>query len=106
MDNEKEQESKKEIKCVINDLAARFDQELFSKKQEELEEYWHFKWDTGKSVETNVYRFYDLLRLYSGQCRRWEEHHGGCCCVVERVRDKYIFPKIKAFVADLEKEYC
>jgi hypothetical protein len=46
--------------------------------------------------------FYDMLRLYAGQCRRWEEHHNGSCCVVERVRDTYIMPKVREFADRLQ----
>lgn len=35
--------------------------------------------------------------MYARSCQRWEEIHNGYVCVVERVRDKYIIPKIKEF---------
>ena len=69
---------------------------------EELDRYWHFKWDDTFSVAWNTYRFHSMLRLYQRQCRRWEEHHGGSCCLVERVRDKYVMPKVREFLIHLE----
>jgi hypothetical protein len=39
-----------------------------------------------------------MLNLYAGRCRRWEEMHHGSMSVVERVRDAYMMPKIRAFI--------
>ena len=90
--------TQKQLGDALVSLAAKFDEELFAKKETELDAaYWHFKWDASKSLEANLYNFTRMLDLYRLFCRRWEEHHGGHCCVVERVRDKYLMPKIKAF---------
>lgn len=91
--------TEKEIDNVIKSLSKSFNDELFSKTEAELEEYWHFKWDDKDTLEFNLYQFHDLLALYGNFCRRWEEYHNGHCCVVERVRDKYLMPKIVEFVA-------
>jgi len=88
---------------VITSLAEGFDAELYAKTEEELEEYWHWHWGDKCSVEWNTYQFFDLLELYSNFCRRWEEKHNGGCCVVERVRDKYVMPKVRIFLEELAK---
>jgi len=92
----------REIGNVITALAQGADDELFALQDAELERYWFFRWDEKASIEWNTYKFSDLLELYKRQCRRWEERHNGSCCVVERVRDKYLMPKVKAFLAELE----
>ena len=86
------------IRDFVEDLCDKFDEELYNKSEAELEEYWHFKYDTTRSVASNLYKFHSSLKLYGSFCRRWEEHHNGPVCVVERVRDKYLMPKIKKFV--------
>lgn len=92
-----------DIGKVITSLADSFTNELYGKKKEELEEYYFFKWDPKRSVESNTWEFFDLLKLYGSQCRRWEEHHNGSCCVVERVRDTYTLPKIREFLKQLKE---
>lgn len=89
---------KKAIKNVLTHVADTFESELFVLKKEELERRWFFKFNPTLSIAENLYKFHDLLNLYGCSCRRWEEHHNGSCCVVERVRDQYLMPKIKAFV--------
>jgi hypothetical protein len=91
--------TQKEIGNVINGILAGAEKELQEMPESQLEDYWFFKWDDTKSKEWNTYQFHDLLKLYGGQCRRWEEKHNGSCCVVERVRDKYLMPKIREFVS-------
>lgn len=88
---------------VIKSFVKTFDEETVNRSQEELESYWFFKWNETKTVEQNIYEFYKMLGLYESQCRKWEEHHNGSCCVVERVRDRYLMPKIKEFHNDLEQ---
>lgn len=91
------------IKDVVVSLEKGFSDELFSKTSEQLEEYWHFKWNDKRSIEANLYEFFDLLGLYERQCTRWEEHHNGICCVVERVRDAYLMPKIKQLASNIKQ---
>jgi hypothetical protein len=88
---------------AITALSTSFDDELFNKKQSELEEYWHFKFNPKLSLEDNLYGFWDLLNLYSGFCERWESNFGGYPCIVERVRDKYVMPKIRQFIKDIKE---
>ena len=88
---------------VIKNISDNFDKELFSKTEEQLEEYWFFKWEANNTTEQNLYKFHDMLCLYQDFCRRWEERHNGSCCVVERVRDKYLMPKIKEFCRQVDR---
>ena len=76
----------KVMKDVITSIVASDEKELFSKTQEELEEYWFFNFTSKDDLPKKMYKFHKALRLYSNYCRRWEEHHNGSCCVVERVR--------------------
>lgn len=93
----------KTIKEVIQSLSKRMDDELQATPPDELEkQYWHFKWDDEASIEWNTYRFFQSLESYRSSCRRWEEHHHGGRCVVERVRDKYLMPKIREFLTKLK----
>jgi hypothetical protein len=89
------------LEDVITSILTRADQELFALSREGLESRWHFRYDTARSPEANLYDFHKMLHLYGGACRRWEEHHNGICCVVERVRDTYLLPKIRQFTQDL-----
>lgn len=93
----------KEIETVILSLARGFDERLFAMSEEELRADWHWRWIESLSAETNLYYFTQSLEGYRYRCRRWEEHHNGCCCVVERVRDKYLMPRIKEFMAAQQK---
>jgi hypothetical protein len=64
----------------------------------DLESFWYFKYNPANTVEYNLYSFMDMLWLYQRKCRAWETMHHGSACVVERVRDRYIMPKILEFV--------
>lgn len=86
------------FKEVLNKIESRYIDELLSKSQEEIVDEWYFVWDDSKTKEYNSYNFFKILELHSSRWRRWEEHHNGPCCVVERVRDKYIMPRIKEFL--------
>ena len=97
--------TKESLETVLTSMADSFAADLFAKQESELDgEYWHFRYDPTRSLEANLYSFFDLLGLYARCCRRWEEHHHGHICVVERVRDKYIMPKIRALVRQLAIE--
>jgi hypothetical protein len=90
--------TKENIENVLDSLLSSEKAELVNKTQAQLEDYWHFLYEPAKSKEWNLYQFTKALELYKSQCRKWEEHHNGNACVVERVRDKYLMPKIKSFV--------
>ena len=88
------------IAGVITGLAKSFDDETRKLDRDGLEEYWFFQWDETIDAARNTYKFHNFLKLYGSKCRRWEEMHNGSCCVVERVRDQYLMPKIREFVAN------
>ena len=91
--------TKDDIESVLSGILERADDELISTKNEDLEKYFYFQYDENRSKEWNLYKFSDALEMYKSRCRRWEEFHCGSSCVVERVRDKYLMPKIKDFLA-------
>lgn len=93
--------TKEQIGDVLTSLAARADSELMALEEAELAAQWYWRWEEGRSIEWNTYMFSDILELHKWRCRRWEEHHNGHCCVVERVRDKYVMPRVREFLAAL-----
>lgn len=97
-----DEKMKDEIGAVLMGMVKRFDAEIVALTEEQLESRWFFRYEDKMSTTWNMYKFYDCLTMYASACRRWEEHHNGSCCVVERTRDKYIFPKIRAFEALLK----
>ena len=90
-----------ELEQVLTSLTRRLDAELLALSERELAERWFFRWNPAASLEWNLYKFSDSLEMFKRSCRQWEEHHNGGGCVVERVRDKYLMPKIRAFTAEL-----
>lgn len=93
----------KEIGDVLTGIVRRADDELLALTETELPSRWYFTYDPGLSISWNLYQFSSSLEAYKRSCRRWEEHHNGGCCVVERVRDKYLMPKIRQFEADMRQ---
>jgi len=93
--------TEKDIGDTIIAMLKCFNDELMNKTESTLEDYWHFKWKETDSLEWNIYQFHNMLKLYGNFCRRWEEAKNGSCCVVERVRDKYLMPKIKEFAKQI-----
>jgi hypothetical protein len=93
---------KNDIATVLTGMVNRFNEELFALDEEQLRARWYFRYEWDNSIHWNMYQFFDHLELYRSSCRRWEEHHNGYVCVVERVRDKYLMPKIKEFEKNLE----
>ena len=90
------------IAQVLEEMAARMDAELMALSESELAADWYWTWEADKSSEWNLYKFSDTLEMHKRRCRRWEEAHGGSCCVVERVRDKYLMPRVCEFLAAQE----
>lgn len=87
---------------VLGSMLKGFEDQLLSMDETELESHcWHFQWNENSSNELNLYEFSDLLEMYKRDCETWETHHNGSCCVVERVRDKYIMPKVSEFLNKL-----
>lgn len=93
----------KEIGEVLEGIHKSFNDKLFAMSQEEIASEWYWNWEEDKSIEWNTYKFTDILELHKSRWRRWEEHHNGSCMVVERVRDKYVMPRVKEFLAELAK---
>jgi len=93
----------KDIGHVIESMAKSFDDELKALSQEEIAAEWYWQWEEDRSIEWNTYEFFRSLELHKNRCRRWEEHHNGAYMVVERVRDKYVMPRIREFLEILEK---
>jgi len=96
--------TEKQIGETIIAMAEQFNARLTSKTESELEQYWHFEWEDSDSLELNIYNFHDMMNHYANFCRRWEKANNGSCCVVERVRDKYIMPKIKEFAKRIKEK--
>mgnify|MGYP007027780877 FL=1 len=92
-----------DIGQAITGMMQALDDEYAGMTQADLERRWFFRFDHSKSLEANIYAFQDMLRLYAGSCRRWEERHNGGSCVVERVRDTYLKPKIQDFAAEVRR---
>lgn len=76
--------------------------ELISKTEEELQHELYWNWDPNSTQERNAYTFFHMLDIYRRRCKIWEEHHNGAYCAIERVRDKYLMPKIKLFLQELK----
>lgn len=92
-----------DIGNVMANLAQTFDAELFALSAEQLREEWRWRWNPGASELGNVYKFFSHLGTHKYRCERWETHHNGSACVVERVRDKYIIPRIKELLEHLRE---
>jgi hypothetical protein len=90
-----------EIKKTIIGMAAKAASELLALDEDALAATWFWRWDKNASVEWNTCEFNDDLEAYKRRCRGWEEHHNGGGCVVERVRSKYLVPRVREFLAEL-----
>ena len=86
---------------VLTSLIASADKDLMELSEDELSEQWYWQWDNSCSIEWNIYKFSDMLEMHKRRCRRWEEQHNGNCCVVERVREKYLMPRVREILAEL-----
>lgn len=84
---------------VLVGLSRAFEAEYAGMTETDLRDRWYFQFNTNATLTSNLYAFYGALTLYGGSCRRWEEAHNGSMCVVERVRDKYLIPKIADLAA-------
>lgn len=92
-----------DLKKVVNSLADGFREENLARTREELIECYYFKWSCFCSIACNLYEFTQCIENYRALCEQWEEHHNGHVCVVERVRDKYLMPKVEEFLFLLDK---
>lgn len=90
------------ISDVLKNIASAADKELLALSQEQMQEEFYWEWESNSSAEWNTYQFNMILNLHMRRWRRWEEHHNGHFCVVERIRDKYVMPRIREFLNELE----
>ena len=98
--------NKQDLETVVNGMLKQSQDELKAMADPtDLERYWFFSYDKAASLEWNTYQFNKMLDLYSSKCRRWEEMHNGSCCVVERVRDRYLMPKIKEWISLVQAKH-
>lgn len=95
--------SENQIGEVITGISKRLDNDLLSTSADLIAAEWYWHWDKGQSVEWNTYKFSDILEMHKRRWRRWEEHHNGSFCVVERVRDKYVMPRVREFLDALAR---
>lgn len=100
----KESDTKEAIKTVLTSIVAASNNELLLMSEDELKYAWYFRWEPQHSVGYNVYQFSGMLEMLKERTRRWEEHHNGSCCVVERVRDKYLMPRVLDFLDELSTQ--
>lgn len=98
-----DEDFKQSLTSVMGNLLRQQQQELYRCSQTELDRYWYFVYDETMSKTWNIYVFSECLEMYKKKCRQWEEHHNGSLSVVERVRDAYLWPKIKEFEERLMK---
>lgn len=93
--------TKEQIGDVITAMLQGSDNKLLAMSETEVDMQWYWCWEEGQSAEWNTYKFSDALEVHKRQCRRWEEFHNGNGCVVERVRDKYVMPRVREYLAAL-----
>lgn len=93
--------TKEQIGDILTAILSGSDRELLALTDAEIAAEWYWIWEEGEGAEWNTYMFSDILELHKRRWRRWEEHHNGSCCVVERVRDKYVMPRVREFLAAL-----
>ncbi len=101
VDQELESKDDRNIREVLSNLMVYVTDETMALDQDALAAKWFWQWEKDKSVEHNACEFNDDLEAYKRRCREWEEHHNGGGCVVERVRDKYLIPRVREFLAAL-----
>lgn len=93
-----------ELRGALMDMARALDADLLAMSADEIAADWFWKWDHLRGIEWNLYQFASVLEVHKRRWRRWEEHHHGPSCVVERVRDKYVMPKVRE-LAEILREY-
>lgn len=86
-----------DISNVLTGMLKGINDEILATPEAELPKRFYFTYNVAYSKAMNMYKFSDALERYKRDCRQWEEHHNGNSCVVERIRDKYLLPKIEEF---------
>jgi hypothetical protein len=97
--------TKDNIEGVFDSILNNINAQIETMSVNDLEKYWAFKWDDSHSVEWNTYEFNESLYLYGKKCKQWELYHNGGGLLVERVRDKYLMPKIKEFLKKIKESH-
>ncbi|WP_295436726.1 hypothetical protein [Thiolapillus sp.] len=87
---------------MLNKIVSSSESKLRAMSAEEIAAEWWWQWDKKRGVEWNTYAFCKVLEMHKERWRRWKEMHNGSCCVVERVRDKYVMPRVREFLAALD----
>lgn len=93
--------TQEQIGGMLTEIASRADSEMMNLEDAELSAQWYWRWEDGRSIEWNTYKFSDALEAHKWRCSRWEARHNGGCFVVERVREKYVMPRVREFLAAL-----
>lgn len=93
--------TQEQIGNVLAAIVATADAELMALSADDIAAEWYWRWEEDRSIEWNTYKFSHILELHKKRWRRWEERHNGSCCVVERVRDKYVMPRVREFLLAL-----
>lgn len=96
--------TKEQIDDVLRELVDRSNAELLALSADEIAADWQWRWKEERSAEWNAYEFNKALEFHKRRWRRWEEHHNGYSCVVERVRDKYVMPRVREFLTALTEK--
>lgn len=92
-----------DIGSALTDIMRSIDSQYETMTQEELQKKWYFTFEPSTSLRYNTYIFMQCLDLYRRSCRKWEENNNGRSMVVERVREKYLLPKIDEFLVTLRE---
>jgi hypothetical protein len=101
VDQDVESTDDRNIREVLSNLMVYVTDETMALDQDALAAKWFWQWEKDRSVEHNACEFNDDLEAYKRRCRKWEEYHNGSGCVVERVRSKYLVPRVREFLAAL-----
>lgn len=90
-----------DLGTAIADIAKALQSQLFAQSENDIRDAWHWSWDGKLSAEQNLYDFFRMLDVHASRARQWEEYHNGFLCVVERVREKYIMPRIQQLLESM-----
>lgn len=96
-----------DFKDILSQVTSKIDQdyreEIQVSSEDQIRNKWFFRYEPDLSREQNLYHFFQMMELYNKMVRDWEKMHNGYQLVTERVRDKYLMPRIRDFIKDLEK---
>jgi hypothetical protein len=92
----------REIEKAMKGFVEKSEADLLAMSADEIANEWWWTWLEWRTIEWNTYSFSSTLESHKRRWRKWEEHHHGSCCVVKRVRNKYVMPRIREFLAALD----